>query len=467
MYQSVAQTPDSLVVQLQHYIEAVSNILWGPYAVIALALVGLYLTIRLKLIHVAKFPEALKSAFSGQRSDTGGDISRFQALMVVLAGAIGNGNIAGVATAIVTGGPGAIFWMWVMGLLNMATKYCEAVLGFKYRRQLPNGEWAGGPMYYLEEGLKSKWLAWFFAIVAGVAAMSTGPLAQTNSMAVVVHSQFPRLSVVVVGGIIFVMVFIVVIGGIKWIARFAEALTPLKLFLYVGGALFVLIDHYNQIPAAFGLIISSAFRPTAIFGGVAGWQIAMRFGAARGLYATEAGLGTAAIGYSVARGKNPVQQGLLGVLDVFIITFVTCTMSGLVVIVAGLRMGGLTSTALVASSFNTSLPHVGGYIVMISSLLFGYTNLIGWGWYGEKCFEYVVGTKVILPYRVIYCSLILFGAWAPVDLVWAYADVMNALQALPNVIGLVALAGVVVAVTREYLPLLKQSATESLKNTVT
>ena len=199
-----------------------------------------------------------------------------------------------------------------MGLLNMATKYSESLLGFKYRRQLPNGEWAGGPMYYLQDGLKSKWLAWFFAIIAGVAAMLTGPLAQTNSMAVVVHNQFPRILVVQIGGVIFVLVFLVVIGGIKWIAKFAQALTPLKVLLYVGGAMFVLIAHYSQIPAAFGLIISSAFRPTAILGGTAGWSIAMRYGAARGLYATEAGLGTAAIGYSVAKGKNPVQQGLTG-----------------------------------------------------------------------------------------------------------------------------------------------------------
>ncbi|HZS44022.1 MAG TPA: amino acid carrier protein [Blastocatellia bacterium] len=450
--------------QLQHIVHTASGLLWGPYAVMALALVGLFLTLKLRLTHLANFGIALKAAFAPQKSEAGGDISRFQALMVVLAGAIGNGNIAGVATAIVTGGPGAIFWMWVMGLLNMATKYSEAILGFKYRRQLPNGEWAGGPMYYLEYGMKSKGLAWFFAIIAGVAAMSTGPLAQTNSMAVVVHSQIPSLSVVAVGAIIFVLVFLVVIGGIKWIARFAEALTPLKVVLYVGGALYVIFAHFDQIPAAFGLIVTSAFRPTAILGGTAGWTVAMRFGAARGLYATEAGLGTAAIGYSVAKGTNPVRQAMLGVLDVFIITFVTCTMSGLVVIVCGLWNKGLTSTALVATSFGTSLPHVGGYIVMISSLLFGYTNLIGWGWYGEKCFEYVIGTKIIIPYRIIYCSLILFGAWAPVDLVWDYADVMNALQALPNVIGLVALAGVVVAITRQYLPLLKKPEGKALES---
>jgi AGCS family alanine or glycine:cation symporter len=426
---------------------------WGPFTVALLMGTGLYLSFRLGFLHLRNFGLAWKFAGSAAEPDktAAGEISPWQSLMTMLAGAIGNGNIAGVATAIATGGPGAVFWMWASGLVAMATKYSEALLGFQYRESMDDGAVGGGPMYYLRKGARRPELAWIFALVAGIAAMTTGPLAQTNSIALVLDTQF-HIPKAVSGAAIAVAAWLVVIGGIKSIARFAEKLVPLKIFLYVGGSLYVILANVRLLPETIGLIFAHAFTPTAALGGFAGASVllAARLGAARGLYANEAGLGTAAMAYGAARSRDPVRQGLIATVDVFVITFVTCTMTALVVTITGQWNSGLTSTALVASAFNTRIPVVGGWIVAVSSFLFGYSNLVGWSYYGELCFRYIFSARIVKLYAWVYCSLIFVGAVSEVRTVWDYADTMNGLQIFPNLFGVIVLAPQVAAISRQY-----------------
>jgi AGCS family alanine or glycine:cation symporter len=442
---------------------------WGPFTVVLLIGTGLYLSVRLRFIHFRRFKLAWRFASRGTvpQEDTGplGDISPWQSMMTMLAGAIGNGNIAGVATAVATGGPGAIFWMWASGLVAMATKYSEAVLGFKYRERLDDGGTGGGPMYYLRNGIHSKVLAWLFALIAGMAAMTTGPLAQTNSMALVLSSEF-QIPKWISGLAIAVGAWLVVIGGIKSIARFAEKLVPLKIVLYVGGCLYVILADIRLLPETMRLIFAHAFTPAAAVGGFAGASVilAARLGAARGLYANEAGLGTAGMAYGAARSEDPVGQGLIATIDVFVITFVTCTMSAMVVTITGEWSRGLTSTALVASAFNTRIPVVGGWIVALSSFLFGYSNLVGWSYYGELCFRYIFSSRIVKLYAWVYCSLIFVGAVAEVRTVWDYADTMNGLQIFPNLLAVILLAPQVAAITGNYFRRRPPTGTRSSEN---
>jgi AGCS family alanine or glycine:cation symporter len=435
-------------------------LVWGPVTVALLVGTGIYLSFRLKFTHLRRFRLGWRFAAQGigiqartpeKGSAPSGDISPWQSMMTMLAGAIGNGNIAGVATAIAIGGPGAIFWMWASGLFAMATKYSEAILGLKFREQLADGSVAGGPMYYLRNGVRSPVLAWMFAFLAGMAAMTTGPLAQTNSMALVLNTEF-HIPKWLTGVGITIGTWLVVIGGIKSIARFAEKLVPLKVLLYVGGSLYIIFAHIELLPQTIALILKSAFTPTAMIGGFGGASVllAARLGAARGLYANEAGLGTAGMAYGAARSRDPVRQGLMATVDVFIITFVTCTMTALVVTITGKWTSGTMSTALVASAFNTSIPVVGGWMVAVSSFLFGYSNLVGWSYYGELCFGYIFRSNVLKIYAWIYCGLIFFGAITEVKTVWDYADTMNGLQIFPNLIGLIVLAPKVAEATRNY-----------------
>ncbi len=428
---------------------------WGPFTVLLLMGTGLYLSFRLKALHLRRFGLAWRMAWRGRGGtvddQTPGDISAWQSLMTMLAGAIGNGNIAGVATAIATGGPGAIFWMWASGLVAMATKYSEALLGLEYRVQFKDGSVAGGPMYYLRNGVRSPLLAWTFAFLAGMAAMTTGPLAQTNSMALVLRTEF-QIPQLLSGLVIAVGAWLVVVGGIRSIARISEKLVPLKIILYVGGSLYVILADLHLLPQTIRLILAHAFTPTAALGGFAGASVllAARLGAARGLYANEAGLGTAGMAYGAAKSRNPVHQGLIATVDVFVITFITCTMTAIVVTITGQWSGGLTSTALVAAAFNTRIPVVGGWMVAVSSFLFGYSNLIGWSYYGELCFRYIFSSRVVRLYAWIYCGLIFVGAITEVRTVWDYADTMNGLQIFPNLVGLFVLAPRVGSVTRAF-----------------
>ncbi|MDY7232453.1 alanine/glycine:cation symporter family protein [Hyalangium rubrum] len=428
-----------------------SDFVWGPWTMALLLGAGLFLTFRYRFVQVTRFPEAARTLIPAQQEGAKGALSPFQAFMTALGASIGTGNIAGVATAVVSGGPGAVFWIWCYGFFATVIKLTEAVLGIRYRKILPNGHVSAGPMHYLRDGLRAPRLAWIYALVAGVAALTTTPFTQPNSMAVVLESQF-RIPTWASGVGIAVLAWLVIIGGVRSIGRVAEKLAPLKVGLYLAGGLWVILFHAAEVPAVFSLIFREAFSLEAAGGGAAGVgiMVAMRYGIARGIYANEAGYGTAAVAYGSARSEQPVQQGLNAVMEVFIVSFVTSSISALTVLVSGVWRSGLTSTALVASAFNTALPTVGGWVVAFCSFLFGYTTLIGWAYYGEQFLEYILGTKVAKPYRWVYCGLIYFGAVGKPETVWAWGDLMNGLQIFPNLVGLLGLTGVVVAALRKH-----------------
>jgi AGCS family alanine or glycine:cation symporter len=448
-------------------IESLANALFMPYVVAVLLGVGVFLTIRLGFVQLRRLPEALRAMRSPQSAGATGVLTPFQAFMTALAASIGTGNIAGVATAIISGGPGVLFWIWVYGFIATAIKFSEAVLGVRFR-QTRGDQVQSGPMYYLRDGLRSPALAWVYALVAGVAALTTTPFTQPNSIAVAVSHQMsfgvvtlPFLGTVdrtafVTGLVVAVLTWAVIIGGISSIGRAAEKLAPLKVGLYLIGGLIVIVTFADRLPYVLSLVVREALTTRSAFG--FGIFVAMRYGIARSIYANEAGYGTAAVAYGTARSDRPEQQGLQAVMEVLIVSFVTATISALTILVTGIaeqsivarQAGGefLTSTAAVAGAFNAAVPDVGGWIVTICAFLFGYTTLIGWAYYGEQFLEYLIGTKVRLPYRWIYCLLIPFGAVLRPELVWAWGDLMNALQVFPNLIGVVALSGIAAAYAR-------------------
>src|SRR5688572_20845261 len=428
-------------------IDAAASALFMPWVVGVLLAAGVFLTLRTGFVQVRRFADACRVAFIRRGSGGEGALTPFQAFMTALAASIGTGNIAGVATAIVSGGPGALFWIWVYGFVAMAIKFGEAVLGVTFR-DTRAGTVLSGPMYYLRDGLRSPFLAWTFAFVAAVAALTTTPFTQPNSIALVLDTVvgIPR---VVSGIVIAVLTWLVIIGGIKAIGRAAEKLSPLKVSLYLIGGLIVIVTHASRIPSVLSLIVDSAFSMRAAAGGGLGIFIAMRYGIARGIYANEAGYGTAAVAYGTAKSERPVQQGLNAVIEVFIVSFVTSTISAMTILLTGVWQSGLTSSAAVAAAFDTAMPGVGGYIVAFCAFLFGYTTLIGWAYYGEQFFEYILGRRVTVPYRWIYCLLIPFGAVSRVEVVWAWGDLMNALQIFPNLIGVIGLSGLVAKIAMD------------------
>ena len=443
---------------LRNAIDTASNAVWSPLTMALLLGTGVFLTVRLRFVQVTRFGEALRAMVPTQASGAG-ILSRFQAFMTALGASIGTGNIAGVATAIVSGGPGALFWIWVYGFFATTIKFCEAVLGIKYR-VVQGDRVSAGPMHYLKDGLGSPKLAWLYAVIAGVAALTTTPFTQPNSIAVVMQSQFaipPWAS----GVAIAVLTWLVVIGGVKSIGRAAERLAPLKVGLYLVGGLIVILTHASQLPAVFALVVREAFSFEAAGGGAAGvgMMVAMRYGIARGIYANEAGYGTAAVAYGSARTDAPVQQGLQAVMEVFIVSCVTSTISALVILASGAWTSGLTSTAVVAQAFNTAIPTVGGWIVAFCAFLFGYTTLIGWAYYGEQFLEYAFGLRITKPYRWIYCGLVVFGAMGKVETIWAWGDLMNGLQVFPNLVGVIGLSGVAASMLRRPEPRRAQAAT--------
>jgi AGCS family alanine or glycine:cation symporter len=412
-----------------------------PWVVGILLGAGVWLTLRTRAVQLRRFAEAWR-VLRAPRSDSGaGVLTPFQAFMTALAASIGTGNIAGVATAIVSGGPGALFWIWVYGFVAMAIKFGEATLGVTFREQR-GATTLSGPMYYLRDGLKSPALAWLFALVAAVAALTTTPFTQPNSIALVVNSVFgiPQLAA---GIAIAILTWLVIIGGITSIGRAAEKLSPLKVALYLIGGAIVILSNAARIPAVLGAILHGAFSTQAAAGGTLGMLVAMRYGIARGIYANEAGYGTAAVAYGTARSTQPVQQGLNAIIEVFTVSFVTSTISALTILLTGAWQSGLTSSAAVAAGFDAVMPTIGGWIVAFCVFLFGYTTLIGWAYYGEQFFEYILGRRVTIPYRWIYCLLIPFGAVTKVDVVWAWGDLMNALQVFPNLIGVIGLSAIV------------------------
>ena len=439
---------------LARAINWMTDAVWGPWhtpagqipgpLVLLLMGVGVYLTLRLRFVQIVRFPQAVRTMFGQRPAGSRGVLTPFQTFATALAATIGMGNIAGVATAVVSGGPGAVFWIWCYGLFAMATKFTEAVLGISFR--VTTGDrLAAGPPYYLRDGLRRPRLAWAYALIAGVAALTTTPFTQPNSIAIVLDSQLavPRGAT---GIAVAILTWLVIIGGIKSIGRAVEKLAPLKVLLYLAGGLVVIGSHASEIPGVLAMIVREAVSFKAATGATAGIAImtSMRYGLARGVYANEAGYGTAAVVYGTARSDRPGQQGLNAVMEVFVVSFVTSSISALTILVSGVWRSGQTSTAVVAQAFDTAIPG-GGFIVAFCAFLFGYTALIGWAYYGEKFLEYWLGRRIVMPYRWAYCLLIPFGAVAKVDLVWAWGDLMNALQIFPNIVGLVGLSGLAAA----------------------
>jgi AGCS family alanine or glycine:cation symporter len=434
-----------------------SDAVWGPWRtgtgeipgplVVLLMGVGIFLTLRLRFVQVVYFPRAIRTILPRPSTGTRGVLTPFQTFATALAATIGTGNIAGVATAVVSGGPGAVFWIWCYGFFATATKFTEAVLGITFRvtGQAGKDSLASGPPYYLRDGLRMGWLAWAYALIAGVAALTTTPFTQPNSIAVVANSQL-GVPTWMTGVAVAVLTWLVIIGGIKAIGRVMEKLAPVKVLLYLAGGLIVIISHAGNIPSVLSTIVHDAFSFKAAAGGSAGIgiMVAMRYGLARGVYANEAGYGTAAVVYGTARSDRPERQGLNAVVEVFIVSFVTSSISAMTILLSGVWRSGLTSTAVVAQAFDTAIPG-GGWIVAVCAFLFGYTALIGWSYYGEQFLEYVFGKRITMPYRWVYCILILFGATAKVETVWAWGDLMNGLQVFPNVVGIVGLSGIAAA----------------------
>jgi AGCS family alanine or glycine:cation symporter len=427
-----------------------ADVIFSEYVLIPILFgVGIFMTVRLRFVQVVRFKDAARTLVPAAQAGAKGPLSPFQAFMTALGASIGTGNIAGVATAIVTGGPGALFWIWVYGFFATAIKFSEAVLGIRYRR-LIGDRLSAGPMHYLRDGLGSPALAWAYAAIAAVAALTTTPMSQPNSIAVAWKTVLgvPQWAT---GVGLAVLTWLVVIGGVTSIGRAAEKLAPAKVFLYLVGGLVVIVTHFGNLPAMLSLVVREALSIGALTGGTAGVgvMVAMRYGLARGIYANEAGYGTAAVAYGTARSDRPAQQGLNAVMEVFIVSFVTSSISGLTILVSGAWRSGATSSAVVAEAFNSAMPTVGGWILAFCVFLFGYTTLTGWAYYGEQFLEYVCGTRVTILYRWVYCGLIVLGATSKVETVWAWGDLMNGLQVIPNLIGLVGLSGVVWAILRD------------------
>lgn len=447
------------------YIDWLATAMYWPWTVCILLAMGVFFTIKTRFVQVRRFREALKLMITDKQSGTEGALSPFQAFMTGLAATIGTGNIAGVATAIIQGGPGALFWIWVYGFLATSVKFSEAALGLKYR-VTQDGKTLSGPMYYLRDGLKSPALAWIYALIAGIACLFTTPFTQPNSIAVAVDSQLKNHDLdlsnytpasvsswlgdvepnrLAIGIVLAILTWLVIVGGVKSVGRAAERLSPLKVGLYLIGGLVVIATHLTELPTVLGLVFREAFSRDACLGtaeGAAVWA-ALRYGLARGSYANEAGYGTTAVVYGVAKSDRPDQQGLNAVMEVFIITFVTSTISAMTILLTGAwKKTGIESSAAVAEAFNASMPTVGGWMLAVSMFLFGYTTLMGWAFFGEQFLEYLFGRWIIKPYRWIYCLLIPIGAVAKVDLVWAWGDILNGSQIFPNLIGILALSGV-------------------------
>jgi len=431
-----------------------SSIVWGPVMLAFLLGVGIFLTIGLKAFPWRYTIVSFVMLWKGRESEKEGDISPFQALMTSLSATIGTGNIAGVATAIALGGPGAVFWMWMTALFGMATKYAEAVLAVKYRETDEQGRHVGGPMYYIKNGLGAKWswLAIIFAILGAIAAFGIGNMVQANSVADAVEAQF-NIPVWVTGLALTILTAIVVLGGLKRIAIVASNLVPTMAIAYILGALFVIISHWQQVPEALLLIVTSAFTKTAATGGFAGAAVwaAIRFGVARGVFSNEAGLGSAPIAHAAAKTDSPVQQGMVAMLGTFIDTLIICTMTALVIILTGAWSSGETGAALSALAFNNAIPGVGGYIVVFGLVVFAFTTILGWSYYGERCAEFLFGVKIIWPYRVLWLCAIPVGAMGKLGVIWLLADVMNGLMAIPNLIALGLLSPVIFKATKQYL----------------
>ncbi|HWO96148.1 MAG TPA: sodium:alanine symporter family protein [Bacillus sp. (in: firmicutes)] len=434
-------------------LEVINHYVWGLPTLILLVGTGILLTIRLRGLQFTKLWYAHKLAFgkSDDRSSAG-DISHFQALMTAMAATIGMGNIAGVATAVSIGGPGAVFWMWITALFGMATKYSEAILAVKYRITGANGEYSGGPMYYLERGLGKKWLAVLFAIFGTTASFGIGNMVQSNSVAEAMRINF-SVSPIVSGILMAVFIAMVILGGVKKIGKVTGYFVPVKAFFYVIAGLIIIFYHIDQVPTAFSLIFSGAFSGTAAAGGFVGATVAsaIQIGVARGVFANEAGLGSAPIAAAAAKTDMPAKQALVSMTGTFLDTFVVCTITGLVLITTGAWQSGKTGVEATTLAFQSVFGSTGSMILGIAIILFAYSTILGWSYYGEKCVEYLFGSNAVRYYRYIFVGMVAVGANLKLGLVWTFSDIANGLMAIPNLIGLIGLSGVVVAETKHFL----------------
>ncbi len=437
---------------MQAWVIAVNDVVWGVPMLVLILGTGLFLMLGLRLMPLRNIGRAFRMLFAGRKSSAEGDITPFQALMTSLSATIGTGNIAGVATAIALGGPGALFWMWCTALVGMATKYAEAVCAVKYREQDANGDFSGGPMYYIKNGLSAnwRWLAVAFAGFGAVAGFGIGNGVQANSVADAMNSTFgidPRLT----GAVLFFSVSAVVLGGVRRIADVAGVLVPVMALTYLLAGLTIIALSAAELPAVVALVFESAFTGTAATGGFAGAAVwaAIRFGVARGIFSNEAGLGSAPIAHAAAKTNNPVEQGMVAMLGTFIDTIIVCSVTGFVILLSGVWTSGDSGAPLSAAAFDSLLPG-GEYIVSVGLVLFAFTTTLGWSYYCERCVVYLLGVRAVLPFRILWVSAIPLGAMAELEFIWLLADTLNAMMAIPNLIALLLLSPVVFALTREY-----------------
>ncbi|MCK5768157.1 MAG: sodium:alanine symporter family protein [Candidatus Atribacteria bacterium] len=441
---------------IMDFLTILDNFVWGPPMMIVLVGTGIFLTIRLGFPQFKHTSYALKLIFKGalKKDDSAkeeGEITPFQALTSTLAATVGNGNIAGVATAVAAGGPGALVWMWLTALVGMATKMAEATMGVKYRIKDKDGAFAGGSMYFISKGLGQGWLGWLFAFFGAIAAFGIGDAVQTNSMALVGNSVF-NIPLWLTGAVLTFLVWIVVVGGIKRIGEVTEKLVPTMAIFYIVGAMIIIIAKINMLPWALGEIFKSAFSGRAAIGGFAGATVmqAMRFGVARGIFSNEAGLGSASMAHAVAKTPHPARQGTIAMVGVMIDTLIICSMTGIVIVMTGSLETGFTSTQLTAHAFASVLGGVGGPIVAIGSLLFGYSTIITWCYYGQQCARYIAGPSVVKPYAWLFVIVAFLGSVAKVPLIWLLTDMLNGAMAIPNLIGLLFLSGVMAQELKDY-----------------
>lgn len=437
---------------MTEFIQIINGWAWGPLMLILLLGTGLYLNLGLHFMTIRNIPAGFRLLFQGRHGHGAGEISPFSALMTSLSATIGTGNIAGVATALVLGGPGALFWMWITALLGMATKYAEAVLAVHFREKDARGRYCGGPMYYIKNGLHRRWhwLGFLFALFGSLAGFGLANTVQSNSVSQVLSTGF-GIPPLYTGLVLMVLVGAVVLGGIKRIARVASWLVPFMAIAYICLGLVVIVMNLGQVPAAIVYIVDSAMNGAAAAGGFAGASVwlALRFGVARGIFSNEAGLGSAPIAHAAAQTDQPVQQGMVAMLGTFIDTLVVCTITGLVIVIMDVLPSGETGAALTAMAYAKALPG-GDMVVTLGLCLFAFTTMIGWSYYGERCVVYLVGVRGIMPFRILWVLAIPLGTVTELNLVWLVADTLNAFMAIPNLVALLLLGPLVFRLTREH-----------------
>lgn len=432
----------------------IDSFIWGPPLLILLVGTGIFFTFKLGFLQLTKLPKALKLIFCAENNGSG-DISSFGALCTALAATVGTGNIVGVATAIKAGGPGALFWMWIAAFFGMATKYAEGVLAIKYRTKDENGQISGGPMHYILNGMGEKYkpLAIFFAFSGIlVALLGIGTFTQVNAITDAINSSF-GINPKITGIILAILVGLIVFGGLQSISKVATKIVPFMSVVYIGLCAIILVSSFSEIPEALSLIVKGAFTPTAAFGGFLGSTVSMaiRNGIARGVFSNESGLGSAPIAAAAAKTNWPAEQGLISMTGTFIDSLIICTLTGLSIILTGVWQSNLNGAVMTQAAFGSILPTVGPLFLTLSLSLFAFTTILGWSYYGERCFEFLFGVKCINGYRALFVMMVLLGAFLKLEVVWIIADIVNGLMALPNLIALLALSSVVVAETKLYL----------------